>query len=137
MEEKISRREILRSASGTAVVSAVGIGGLLSMLANRQAVAAGTTIAVVGVTDERGDRILNTPGAAHRHTFRAGFIVKSINPDTGVIIGDLVGQTDLTLETGPHDEPPHRHPIRIMNAQIGGTVDTGVASFHAHSLRVD
>jgi len=137
MENRLSRREILRGASGSAVISAVGIGGLLSMLANRQAVAAGTVFAVVGVTSDEGDRIPSTPGAAHRHTFAAQFTVKSINPNTGVIIGDLQGITDKVIQTGPDEEEFHRHLIRILNAQIGGTVNTTVNDFHSHSLHVD
>ena len=49
---RISRRTLLRSSAGSAVVAAVGIGGLLELLANREAIAAGTVIAIVGVTRE-------------------------------------------------------------------------------------
>jgi hypothetical protein len=137
MDTQLTRRELLKSGSTGTVIAAVGVGGLLSMLANRQAVAAGAIIAVVGVTSDVGDRNPNTPGAAHRHTFDAGFFVRSINPNTGVITGDLFGQTRLVIETGPDDEEFHIHPIRLLGVRIGDTVNTRVADFHAHSLHVD
>src|SRR5438045_631558 len=49
-ERRISRRKLLSSTAGSAVVRVVGIGGLLELLANREAIAAGTVLALEGVT---------------------------------------------------------------------------------------
>jgi len=94
-------------------------------------------LAVVGVTSDVGDRNPKTEGAAHRHTFSAGFIFKSLNPNNGDILGDLIGQTNLVIQTGPDDEEFHVHPIRLFSVLIGQTADTLVRDMHAHSLHVD
>jgi len=137
MEKQISRRELLKSGAGTAVLSAVGAGGLLSLLANRQAVAAGTILAIVGVTSEVGEHGAKSSEPAHRHTFDAAFILRSINPDNGVIRGDLFGQTRLVISTGHTREDFHIHAIRMRNVMIDDSVLTLVADEHRHQLHVD
>src|SRR5437762_14092122 len=49
---RMSRRELLRYTSSTAVVTAIGMAGLLGMLENREAIAQGMGIAPVGVARE-------------------------------------------------------------------------------------
>ncbi len=135
MEKQIRRRDLLKSLAGTPVMTALGAGGLLTLLADRQAVAAGTVIAITGVTSEVGDR--GGPGEAHRHTFAAGFLLKHINPDNGQILGDIIGQTQLVVSTGHAPEDFHIHPIRMANVLIDQTILTIVADQHAHQLHVD
>src|SRR5437867_4235124 len=57
---RVSRRGLLRSIAGNTVVSAVGIGGLLELLASREAIAVGTQITIDGVTREP-DQAEETP----------------------------------------------------------------------------
>jgi hypothetical protein len=137
MHSHISRRDLLKSAGGTTVVSAVGISGLLSLLANRQAVAAGHVIAIVGMTGEFGQRQSGAQNPAHRHTFAANFTLKSINPDTGVLLGDIFGTTGQVVSTGHDQEDFHVHPIQMSNVIIEQTIDTIVADMHFHTLHVD
>jgi hypothetical protein len=136
MDSQISRRKLLKSGAGTAVVSALGAGGLLELLANRKAVAAGTVIAVVGVTGETGDRG-KASGEAHRHTFSASFIVKALNRHTGRILGDIIGRTGAVLSTGDGQEDFHIHNIRMMNVTIDEEILTLVADQHRHLLSVN
>src|SRR6476469_7938823 len=49
---RISRRRLFRSLAGNTVVSAIGVGGLLELLASREALAAGMQITIDGVTRE-------------------------------------------------------------------------------------
>src|SRR5262245_3033395 len=85
---RISRRALLRASAGSAVVTAVGIDGLLELLTNREAIAAGMVIAIVGVTREPFDAPDETP---HRHTFAARFHVTDVSPTA--IMGTVVGRT--------------------------------------------
>jgi hypothetical protein len=139
MESRISRRELLKSSAGTAVVSAVGAGGLLELLSNRKAVAAGAIIAIVGVTSEVGEHSAKADEPAHRHTFSAGFFVKSLNRSTGEIRGDIIGQTALTLSTGFVMEDAHVHLIRMKNVllRLDSTIATLEADEHVHLLHVN
>jgi len=133
----MSRRELLKSVAGSKVVTAVGIGGLLALLENRQALAKekGTVIEIVGVTSEAGGR--GGPGEPHRHTFEADFRIESINPNTGQIRGLLLGETDEIIFTGSGTEAFHVHQIDVPNLLIGETVPTLLAFFHTHNLHAD
>ena len=136
MGKQISRRGLVRSLAGTPVVATLGTGGLLTLLANRQAVAAGTAIPIAGVTSETGDRG-TMEGEAHRHTFGAIFTMRSINPDNGNILGDIIGRTQLVVSTGDEREDFHVHFIQMRNVLISQTVPTLVADQHLHQLHVD
>jgi hypothetical protein len=115
----ISRRQLLKSSAGTAVVSAVGAAGLLELLANREAFAAGTVLAIVGVTRERYP-LTETP---HRHTFGIGFTVKYINSST--ITGDVFGRTNATISTSSQMEENHIHYIRGQNVSLEQLLASG------------
>jgi hypothetical protein len=137
MEFQISRRDLIRGAAGTTVVKAVGIGGLFSLLANRQAVAAGSVFMIVGFTGEVGQHQKGASEPAHRHSFTATFTLQQINPDNGVIIGDIAGQTVETIATGHNPEDAHVHPIQVASARIEQRIATGVEDGHFHRLHVD
>jgi hypothetical protein len=89
------RRAFLRSGTGIAAVSAVGISGLLELLANREALAAGNVIPIVGVTREPFMAPDETP---HRHTFSVRFHVTDVS-DTA-IMGIVVGRTESVIARG-------------------------------------
>jgi hypothetical protein len=137
MESQITRRDLIRSVAGTTVVRAVGISGLFSLLANRQAVAAGNVFQIEGITGEVGEHEAGADEPAHRHTFSAGFTVKEINPDNGFIIGDLSGRTFEVISTGHEPEDEHVHLILVRNARIEDQVNTTEADEHFHRLNVD
>src|SRR5262249_17279294 len=64
---RLGRRTFLRSGTGAAAVSIVGIGGLLELFATDQAIAAGSVvIPIVGVTREP---FMDPDETPHRHTF--------------------------------------------------------------------
>ena len=136
MGKQISRRDLMKTMAGSPIVATLGSGGLLTLLANRQAVAAGTTIPIVGVTSETGDRG-TMEGEAHRHTFGAIFTLKSINPDNGNITGDIIGRTQLVISTGDEAEDFHVHFSQMRNVLISQTIPTFVADQHIHQLRAD
>jgi hypothetical protein len=136
LNKQINRRDLLRSMAGSPVVAALSTGGLLTLLADRQAVAAGTALPIVGVTSEFGDRG-TMAGEAHRHTFGAIFTLRSINPDNGNIVGDIVGQTQQVISTGDEPEDFHTHFIQMQHVLITQTIPTFVADQHAHQLHVD
>src|SRR5215813_12879587 len=93
---RMSRRELLRYSSKTAVVTAIGMAGLLDLLANREAIAQGMgVIQLLGVTREP-----NFPEETpHRHTFSARFQpTRRITPSA--IVGDVTGRTAAVISTG-------------------------------------
>jgi hypothetical protein len=132
---RISRREILRSSAGTAVASAVGIGGLLELLANREAIAAGMVLAVVGVTRERMP-LSETP---HRHTFSVRFQVTSVTPSS--IIGNVSGRTEAVISTSSTREDQHFHIIQMGNASLEQLLLSGPegneAGGHVHQVSIE
>ena len=136
MDSQINRRELIKSLVGTPVVSSIGVGGLLTLLANRQAVAANTEIPITGVTTETGNRG-NAPGEPHRHTFTGIFTVQSINPDNGIILGSISGETQLVISTGDEEEDFHVHEISAGGIVIGHEIWTAIGDFHRHRLSVD
>jgi hypothetical protein len=116
---RVSRRKLLRFTAGSAVVRAVGIGGLLELFANREAIAAGMIIMLEGVTRERLPRS-ETP---HRHTFSAQFQVNSVSPSA--ITGNVSGQTQLVISTGSVPEDQHFHIIQMANVSLEQLVISG------------
>jgi hypothetical protein len=116
----INRRTLFKYGSRTALVATFGMTGLLELLANREALAAGTVIPLVGITREP-DEADETP---HRHTFSARFGVTSISPSG--IIGEkedqhfhIIEATDIELETvilsgtENNEQGEHSHLISI------------------------
>src|SRR5947208_2634251 len=85
-ERGISRRRLLGSISGSTVVAAVGIGGLMELLATGEALAVGMQITIDGVTREP-DQQEETP---HRHLFTVTFQVTSVSPTA--IMGNVNGR---------------------------------------------
>src|SRR5262245_32871291 len=73
---RLSRRELLRYCSSTTAVTVIGMTGLLELLGNRDAIAEGGVIAMVGLTREP-----NFPDETpHRHTFGIRFRPTKVTP---------------------------------------------------------
>jgi hypothetical protein len=132
---RISRREILKFGTGSAVVSAVGIGGLMELLANREAVAAGFIVGLIGVTREP-DEADETP---HRHGFVAHFITRSVSPQG--ITGSVSGRTVNVISTGSQREDPHFHLIQMssvsLEAVIASGPENGMKGGHSHGVSIE
>src|SRR5215813_6830281 len=133
---QISRRALLRSSAGGAVVSAVGIGGLLELLANREAIAAGMVIPIVGVTREPFMTPEETP---HRHTFSVRFRV--IDVSETAIMGTVVGRTQAVISTSAVKEDQHFHLIPSQSVSLEQLVLSGPenneAGEHMHELSIE
>jgi hypothetical protein len=133
---RISRRALLRSSARGAVVSAVGIGGLLELLANREAIAAGLVIAIVGVTREPFEAPDETP---HRHTFSGRFGVTDVS-DTA-IVGTIVGRTLAVISTSSVNEEQHFHLIPRQSASLEDLILSGPenneSGEHTHELSIE
>ena len=133
---RISRRTLLRSSAGGVVVSAVGIGGLLELLANREAIAAGMVIPIVGVTREPFEAPDETP---HRHTFSVRFQVTSVSPTA--IMGNVVGRTEAVISTSSVTEEQHFHLIEQQGVSLEDLILSGPenneADEHTHQLSVE
>jgi hypothetical protein len=133
---RISRRALLRSGAGSAVISAVGIGGLLELLANREAIAAGMVIPIVGVTREPFDAPDETP---HRHTFSAHFRVTDVSE--AAILGSVVGRTQAVISTGPVEEEHHFHLIPRQTISLEQLILSGPenneAGEHMHEVSIE
>src|SRR5262245_20862393 len=91
----IGRRTLLRSGAGVAAVSAVGMSGLLELIANRGAIAAGTVISILGLTREP---FMDPDETPHRHGFSARFRVTDVSP--AAIVGIISGRTSYVISTG-------------------------------------
>jgi hypothetical protein len=133
---RISRRGLLRSTAGSAVVAAIGIGGLLDLLANREAIAAGMVIAIRGVTREPFQAPDETP---HRHAFSAHFQVTDVSPAT--IMGTLVGRTDAVISTGAVREEQHFHLIPMQSVSLEQLILSGPenneSGEHMHQVSIE
>jgi hypothetical protein len=132
---RMSRRELLRYSSRTAVVTAIGMAGLLELLENREAIAQGMVIALVGVTFEP-----NLPEETpHRHTFSARFQPTSITPSA--IVGDVSGRTQAVISTGTEKEDQHFHTIQETGVALDSLILSGtennVPGEHKHQVRVE
>ena len=135
---QISRRTLFRYGSGTVVVAGIGLAGLLELIENRQAIAAGTiaagtVIAIHGITREP-DEADETP---HRHTFSARFVVTGVNP----IIGDVSGRTALVISTGPEKEDQHFHLIEGTGVPLEDLILSGTENNepgeHSHFVSIE
>ena len=133
---RLSRRALLRSCAGSAVVAAVGIGGLLELVANREAIAAGMVIAIVGVTREPFMAPDETP---HRHTFSARFRVTDVS-DTA-IMGTVVGRTEAVISTSSVKEEQHFHLIQLESVSLEQVILSGPENSesgeHTHELSIE
>jgi hypothetical protein len=131
---RISRRELIRFGSGTAVVSAIGVGGLMELLASREAFAAGLVIGLVGVTREP-DEEEETP---HRHGFVATFVASSVTPDQ--ISGRVSGRTVTTISTSSQREEAHFHIIQgstsLENLLLSGP-ENNMNGEHRHPVSIE
>ena len=132
---RMSRRELLRHTSSTAVVTAIGMAGLLELLENRQAIAQGMVIELVGVTREP-----NFPEETpHRHTFSARFQPTRITPST--IVGDVTGRTQAVISTGTAKEDQHFHDIHgtgvVLDALILSGTENNVSGEHKHQVSIE
>ena len=132
---RMSRRELLRYCSRTAVVTAIGMAGLLDLLANREAIAQGMVIALLGVTREP-----NFPDETpHRHTFSARFRPTKITPSA--IVGDVSGRTQAVISTGTEKEDQHFHSIQgtgvMLDALILSGTENDVPGEHKHQVSIE
>jgi hypothetical protein len=132
---RMSRRELLRYTSSTAVVTAIGMAGLLELLENREAIAQGMVIQIVGVTREP-----NFPEETpHRHTFSARFHPTRISPST--IVGDVTGRTQAVVSTGTAKEDQHFHEIEgtgvVLSALILSGTENNVSGEHKHLVSIE
>src|SRR5262249_45876064 len=132
----ISRRALLRSSAGGAVVSAVGIGGPLGVLASRGASAAGMVVPVVGVT--RGP-FMARDETPHRHTFSVRFRVTDVS-DTA-IMGTVVGRTQAVISTSAIKEDQHFHIIPSQSVSLEQLILSGPenneSGEHTHQLSIE
>jgi len=133
---QISRRALLRSSAGGAVVSALGIGGLLELLANREAIAAGMVIPIVGVTREPFMAPDETP---HRHTFSVRFRVTDVS--NTAVMGTVVGRTQAVISTSSVKEDQHFHLIQLQSASLEQVILSGPedneSGEHTHQLSIE
>ena len=133
---QISRRALLRSSAGGALLSAVGISGLLELLANREAIAAGMVIPIVGVTREPFMAPEETP---HRHTFSVRFRVTDVS-DTA-IMGTVVGRTHAVISTSAIKEEQHFHLVPSQSVSLEQLILTGPenneSGEHTHQVSVE
>ena len=133
---QISRRVLLRSSAGGMMVSAVGIGGLLELLANREAIAAGMVIPLVGITREPFMAPDETP---HRHTFSVRFRVTDVSE--AAIMGTVSGRTQAVISTSDVKEEQHFHLIRSQSVSLEQLILSGPenneAGEHMHELSIE
>jgi|SRR5881296_1468828 len=132
---RMSRRELLRHTSSTAVVTAIGMAGLLELLENREAIAQGMVIQIVGVTREP-----NFPDETpHRHTFSARFRPTRITPSA--IVGDVTGRTQAVISTGTAKEDQHFHDIEgtgvVLDVLILSGTENNVPGEHKHQVSIE
>jgi hypothetical protein len=127
----ISRRQLLRSSAGTTVISAVGMAGLLELLANREAIAAGNVLAITGVTRQAsgGDE-------PHLHTFGVRFVVS----DLATLSGHASGRTHAVIQLGDEREEQHFHLID-GNTSLQGILTSGPEDnepgHHTHDVSIE
>src|SRR5262249_36164697 len=133
---QISRRVLLRSGAGGAVVSAVGIGGLMELLANREAIAAGMVMPIMGITREPFMAPDETP---HRHTFQVRFRVTDVSATA--IMGTVVGRTMAVISTSGVKEDQHFHLIPSQSVSLEQLILSGTENNepgeHTHELSVE
>src|SRR5262245_33644438 len=132
----MSRRALLRSSAGGVLISAVGIGGLLELLANRKALAAGMVLPIVGVTREP---FMDPDETPHRHTFSVRFRVTDVGETA--IMGTVVGRTQAVISTGADEEEQHFHLIPSQSVSLEELILSGPenneSGEHAHQLSIE
>jgi len=118
------------------VISAVGIGGLLELLATREAVAAGMVIPIVGMTREPFMAPGETP---HRHTFSVRFFVTDVSATA--IMGTVVGRTQAVVSTSSVEEEQHFHIIPSQSVSLEQVLLSGPenneSGEHTHELSIE
>jgi hypothetical protein len=133
---QIGRRALLRSGTGIAAVSVVGMGGLLELLTNREALAAGMVIPLVGVT---GEPFMDPDETPHRHTFSARFQVTDVSPTA--IMGTISGRTARVIATGSEKEDQHFHIIQAQDVSLEQLILSGPEDNeegeHAHQVSIE
>jgi hypothetical protein len=134
-ESGISRRTLFRYGSGTAVIAGIGLAGMLELLDDREAIAAGMVLGIHGITREP-DEAEETP---HRHAFSAVFRVTSVGPSA--IMGDVSGRTSRVISTGPDREDQHFHRIKgtdvaLEELLLSGTEDDEPGE-HSHLVSLE
>ena len=131
------RRTFLRSGTGAAAVSLVGIGGLLELLTTGEAIAAGTVvIPIVGVTREPFRDPDETP---HRHTFSVQFHVTDVSETA--VVGNVVGRTARVISTGSDKEEQHFHLISMQGVSLEQVLLSGPenneSGEHTHEVSIE
>src|SRR5437867_5384252 len=116
---RISRRRLFRSLAGNTVISAIGIGGLLELLASREAIAVGMQITIDGVTREP-NQAEETP---HRHLFTVTFQVTTVSPMA--IMGNALGRAGHVISTSSVPEDDHFHVIQMSGVSLEQLILTG------------
>ena len=133
---QIGRRALLRSGTGIAAVSVVGISGLLELLMHREAFAAGMVIPLVGVTHEP---FMDPDETPHRHTFSARFQVTDVSPTA--IMGTISGRTARVISTGSEKEDQHFHIIQAQDVSLEQLILSGPEDNeegeHAHQVSIE
>src|SRR5262245_24522804 len=133
---QITRRVLLKSGAGGALVSAVGLGGLLELLANREALAAGLVIPIVGVTREP---FMDPDETPHRHTFSVHFGVTDVSPTA--ILGTVVGRTLRVISTSDVEEEQHFHFISSESVSLEDLILSGPenneSGEHTHQVSIE
>jgi len=109
--------------------------GLLELLENREAIAQGMVIQIVGVTREP-----NFPDETpHRHTFSARFRPTRITPSA--IVGDVTGRTQAVISTGTAKEDQHFHDIEgtgvVLDVLILSGTENNVPGEHKHQVSIE
>jgi hypothetical protein len=134
-DSRIGRRALFKYGSGTVVLASVGLSGLMQLLENREAIAAGMVIPLHGITREP-DEAEETP---HRHTFSARFRVTSVSPSA--IIGDVSGRTERVISTGSEDEDQHFHLIEGTDVSLEALILSGTENNepdeHSHLVSIE
>jgi hypothetical protein len=133
---QIGRRALLKSGTGIVAVSAVGMSGLLQLLTNREALAAGMVIPLVGVTREP---FMDPDETPHRHTFSARFRVTDVSETA--IMGTISGRTARVISTGSETEEQHFHIIPPQDVSLEQLVLTGPENNeegeHTHQVSIE
>ena len=133
---QIGRRALLKSGTGLAAVSVVGMSGLLELLTNREALAGGMVIPLVGVTREP---FMDPDETPHRHTFSARFLVTDVSETA--IMGTISGRTERVISTGSETEEQHFHIIPPQDVSLEQLVLTGPENNeegeHTHQVSIE
>ena len=86
----------------------------------QNAIAAGTVIAIVGVTREPFEAPDETP---HRHTFSARFQVTGVSAEA--VTGIVAGRTQAVISTSAVEEEQHFHNIPRQSTSLEELILSG------------